>query len=55
MCFVIENPCVLYCVNDEGAIAALKPRVADGTTCYRGMKDVCINGLCQVSHINTTY
>ncbi|XP_017770798.1 PREDICTED: A disintegrin and metalloproteinase with thrombospondin motifs 7-like, partial [Nicrophorus vespilloides] len=42
-----ENPCGLYCVNDEGGIASLRPRVIDGTTCYHGIRDICINGMCK--------
>ncbi|GJQ74295.1 hypothetical protein Trydic_g19191 [Trypoxylus dichotomus] len=42
-----ENPCVLFCINDYGDIASLRPRVIDGTSCQRGLRDICVNGLCQ--------
>nr|XP_022900548.1 A disintegrin and metalloproteinase with thrombospondin motifs 6-like isoform X1 [Onthophagus taurus] len=42
-----ENPCVLFCINDWGDIASLRPRVIDGTSCQRGMRDICIDGLCK--------
>ncbi|KAL0270771.1 UNVERIFIED_CONTAM: hypothetical protein PYX00_008067 [Menopon gallinae] len=41
-----ENPCVLFCVNENLEVVALKPRVIDGTTCYRGMRDICVDGVC---------
>lgn len=49
LCAISENPCILYCENDEGAVASLLPRVIDGTSCQRGIRDICIDGLCKVS------
>lgn len=46
---ISENPCILFCKNDEGAVASLLPRVIDGTNCQRGIRDICIDGLCKVS------
>ncbi|KAF5299313.1 hypothetical protein FQA39_LY02486 [Lamprigera yunnana] len=42
-----ENPCILFCANDKGDVAALRPRVEDGTKCVRGLRDVCIDGICR--------
>lgn len=32
-----------------GDVASLRPRVIDGTSCQRGIRDICIDGLCKVS------
>nr|CAD7396096.1 unnamed protein product [Timema cristinae] len=42
-----ENPCSLYCLNENNVLTALKPKVVDGTTCYRGIRDICIGGTCK--------
>lgn len=28
-------------------VASLNPRVVDGTTCYRGIRNICIGGICR--------
>lgn len=28
-------------------VASLSPRVVDGTTCYRGIRHICIGGICR--------
>ncbi|KOC66352.1 A disintegrin and metalloproteinase with thrombospondin motifs 7 [Habropoda laboriosa] len=42
-----ENPCGLYCLSETNVVASLRPRVIDGTTCYRGIRDICIDGVCR--------
>nr|CAD7397273.1 unnamed protein product [Timema poppensis] len=42
-----ENPCSLYCLSENKVLTALKPKVVDGTTCYRGIRDICIGGTCK--------
>ncbi|XP_017767755.1 PREDICTED: A disintegrin and metalloproteinase with thrombospondin motifs 7-like [Eufriesea mexicana] len=42
-----ENPCGLYCLSETDVVATLQPRVVDGTTCYRGIRDICIEGVCR--------
>ncbi|XP_043259690.1 A disintegrin and metalloproteinase with thrombospondin motifs 12-like [Colletes gigas] len=42
-----ENPCSLYCLSETNLVASLRPKVIDGTTCYRGIRDICIGGLCK--------
>ncbi|XP_046475361.1 A disintegrin and metalloproteinase with thrombospondin motifs 6 [Neodiprion pinetum] len=42
-----ENPCVLFCLSETKLLTSLKPKVVDGTTCYRGIRDVCIGGNCR--------
>lgn len=32
-------------------MALLKPHVTDGTPCFRGTRDVCVGGECQVSNL----
>ncbi|XP_026296950.1 A disintegrin and metalloproteinase with thrombospondin motifs 7 [Apis mellifera] len=44
---ISENPCTLYCVNEKNVVASLNPRVVDGTTCYRGIRNICIGGICR--------
>ncbi|EGI62482.1 A disintegrin and metalloproteinase with thrombospondin motifs 12, partial [Acromyrmex echinatior] len=39
-----ENPCALYCISDTNLVTSLRPKVVDGTTCYRGIRDICIGG-----------
>ncbi|CAH1403814.1 unnamed protein product [Nezara viridula] len=41
------NPCALYCRNDKDVVVSLSPKVKDGTTCYRGMRDICVDGICR--------
>lgn len=48
MHFALENPCILFCVNNEKVVASLKPKVIDGTTCHHGIRDICIGGMCTV-------
>ncbi|XP_060831779.1 A disintegrin and metalloproteinase with thrombospondin motifs 7-like [Bombus pascuorum] len=42
-----ENPCGLYCLSEANVVASLRPRVIDGTTCYRSIRDICIGGVCR--------
>ncbi|XP_024946989.1 A disintegrin and metalloproteinase with thrombospondin motifs 6 isoform X2 [Cephus cinctus] len=42
-----ENPCVLFCLSETKLLTSLKPKVIDGTTCYRGIRDICIGGICK--------
>ncbi|CAK9804397.1 A disintegrin and metalloproteinase with thrombospondin motifs 7 [Anthophora plagiata] len=42
-----ENPCALYCLSETNIVASLRPRVEDGTTCYRGIRDICVDGVCR--------
>ncbi|KAK2584349.1 hypothetical protein KPH14_006737 [Odynerus spinipes] len=42
-----ENPCALYCLSDTGLVTSLRPKVVDGTTCYRGIRDICVAGVCR--------
>jgi len=41
-----ENPCALYCMSETNVVTSLRPKVVDGTTCYRGIRDICIGGMC---------
>ncbi|XP_074033446.1 A disintegrin and metalloproteinase with thrombospondin motifs 12 [Leptinotarsa decemlineata] len=45
--FEKDEPCVLYCSNEENAYAKLEPRVKDGTSCKTGTKNRCISGVCR--------
>ncbi|XP_026825509.1 A disintegrin and metalloproteinase with thrombospondin motifs 7 [Ooceraea biroi] len=42
-----ENPCALYCVSETNLVTSLRPKVVDGTTCYRGIRDICVGGVCR--------
>ncbi|XP_043277019.1 A disintegrin and metalloproteinase with thrombospondin motifs 6-like [Venturia canescens] len=42
-----ENPCVLYCLSETKLLTSLKTKVVDGTTCYRGIRDICVGGECR--------
>nr|XP_012218605.1 PREDICTED: A disintegrin and metalloproteinase with thrombospondin motifs 6-like [Linepithema humile] len=42
-----ENPCALYCKSETNLVTSLRPKVVDGTTCYRGIRDICIGGVCR--------
>ncbi|XP_050455498.1 A disintegrin and metalloproteinase with thrombospondin motifs 6-like [Cataglyphis hispanica] len=42
-----ENPCALYCISETNLMTSLRPKVIDGTTCYRGIRDICIGGVCK--------
>ncbi|XP_012140615.2 A disintegrin and metalloproteinase with thrombospondin motifs 7 isoform X2 [Megachile rotundata] len=42
-----ENPCALYCLSETGVVASLRPKVVDGTTCYRAIRDICVEGICR--------
>lgn len=42
-----ENPCALYCMSETNLVTSLRPKVIDGTTCYRGIRDICIGGVCR--------
>lgn len=50
-CCYEESPCSLVCKNEKGDVALLKPHVTDGTPCFRGTRDVCVGGECQVSNL----
>ncbi|KAL3280841.1 hypothetical protein HHI36_004070 [Cryptolaemus montrouzieri] len=41
-----EEPCVLYCLNEENVFHKLEPRTIDGTPCRPGTKDMCVAGAC---------
>lgn len=41
-----ENPCALYCMSETNLVTSLRPKVVDGTTCYRGIRDICVGGVC---------
>ncbi|KAJ4433150.1 hypothetical protein ANN_15407 [Periplaneta americana] len=43
----ICNPCKLVCKSDNGVVAVLKKSVTDGTVCFRGIRDICIGGVCR--------
>lgn len=51
MLIILDEPCVLFCVNEKNELAKLEPRVKDGTTCKAGTNNICISGSCQVSNI----
>lgn len=42
-----ENPCALYCMSETNLMTSLRPKVIDGTMCYRGIRDICIGGVCK--------
>ncbi|XP_077275525.1 A disintegrin and metalloproteinase with thrombospondin motifs 7 [Temnothorax americanus] len=42
-----ENPCALYCMSETNLVTSLRPKVVDGTTCYRGIRDICVGGVCR--------
>ncbi|XP_071450094.1 A disintegrin and metalloproteinase with thrombospondin motifs 7-like [Hetaerina americana] len=42
-----ENPCGLFCINEEMRVLEMRPRVVDGSSCYRGIRDICIAGVCR--------
>ncbi|XP_044757842.1 A disintegrin and metalloproteinase with thrombospondin motifs 12-like [Coccinella septempunctata] len=44
--FKDDEPCVLFCMNDEGIIRKIHPRAKDGTPCKPGTQDTCISGKC---------
>ncbi|XP_044750443.1 A disintegrin and metalloproteinase with thrombospondin motifs 12-like [Coccinella septempunctata] len=41
-----DEPCVLYCLNEENVFHRLEPRTIDGTPCKPATKDMCIAGAC---------
>ncbi|XP_050995189.1 papilin b, proteoglycan-like sulfated glycoprotein [Labeo rohita] len=47
-----SNPCELVCVpRGENFYYRHRPAVADGTPCYVGRRDICVEGVCRaVSH-----
>ncbi|XP_063908814.1 A disintegrin and metalloproteinase with thrombospondin motifs 12-like isoform X3 [Zophobas morio] len=45
--FKEDEPCVLYCINQERTFAKLEPRTKDGTRCKPGTKNMCISGVCK--------
>nr|CAH7718635.1 unnamed protein product [Callosobruchus chinensis] len=42
-----EEPCVLYCINENRVLTALAKKCKDGTPCKPGTKDLCIGGVCK--------
>ncbi|XP_076801065.1 ADAMTS-like protein 1 isoform X2 [Clavelina lepadiformis] len=41
-------PCALYCrARNTSTVELMSPKVLDGTKCYKGSFDTCIDGLCQ--------
>lgn len=45
-----EEPCALYCVDQNNNVEVLAPKVQDGTRCRPGSLDMCIDGRCQVNY-----
>ncbi|KAK9869843.1 hypothetical protein WA026_003569 [Henosepilachna vigintioctopunctata] len=41
-----DEPCVLYCLNEENVFHKLEPRCVDGTPCKPATKDMCVAGAC---------
>lgn len=46
-----EEPCSLYCVDQNSNVEMLASTVQDGTRCRPGSLDMCIDGRCQVSKL----
>lgn len=45
------SPCALRCqARGKSLVVELAPKVLDGTRCKTDSLDMCINGVCQVSH-----
>ena len=45
-----ESPCELYCRPENSFFAAkLANSVINGTPCGKDTRDICIDGICQVS------
>lgn len=44
--YMEEQPCVLYCINENGVLGKLAPSVIDGTPCRPGSRSKCISGIC---------
>jgi len=34
-------------VSETDLVTSLRPKVVDGTTCYRGIRDICVGGVCR--------
>lgn len=50
------NKCELNCIpKGENFYYRHKEAVADGTTCEPGKRDICVEGVCQVSHLVTSF
>lgn len=48
-----EEPCALYCMNEEFTYTKLENNAKDGTRCKTGTKNMCVAGSCMViSHFN---
>ncbi|KDR20850.1 A disintegrin and metalloproteinase with thrombospondin motifs 12, partial [Zootermopsis nevadensis] len=47
-----KEVCNLLCINEDGIIKSMSPRVKDGTPCRPGTKDLCTAGTCQVVGCN---
>lgn len=48
------NKCELNCIpKGENFYYRHKEAVVDGTTCEPGKRDICVEGVCQVSHLDT--
>ncbi|XP_008201012.2 A disintegrin and metalloproteinase with thrombospondin motifs 7 isoform X1 [Tribolium castaneum] len=45
--FKEEEPCVLYCINENRVFVKLEPRAKDGTKCKPGTHNMCISGACK--------
>jgi len=33
-------------MSETNLVTSLRPKVVDGTTCYRGIRDICVGGVC---------
>ncbi|KAL3278413.1 hypothetical protein HHI36_013735 [Cryptolaemus montrouzieri] len=44
--FKEDEPCVLFCINDNSLVRKLQPRTKNGTPCKAGTKYTCISGVC---------
>ncbi|XP_046400588.1 A disintegrin and metalloproteinase with thrombospondin motifs 12-like isoform X2 [Ischnura elegans] len=42
-----DNPCALHCINEDRVLLEMNPRAVDGSACYRGLRDICIAGVCR--------
>ena len=49
-------PCALKChAQGQNLVVELAPKVLDGTRCNADSLDMCISGICQVSHTYSLY
>lgn len=49
ICIAASNPCELNCVpRGQNFFYRHRPAVVDGTPCYVGRTDICVDGACRV-------